>query len=71
MKILGIVLLLSAALAIGFWPASAPAAGPAAVAARLVPPPAVPPSAARGPARVIVTLETQEATGVLADGVQY
>lgn len=41
------------------------------VAAVLTAPPSVPPPVTRGPAHVIVSLETRESTGTLADGVQY
>ncbi len=48
------------------------AAGPLpAVQAQLVPAPQVPAPVTRGPARVTVTLETQERKGTLADGVEY
>ncbi len=41
------------------------------ISATLLKPPAVPPAVKRGPARVVVTLETQEVKGTLADGVEY
>jgi nitrite reductase (NO-forming) len=41
------------------------------VTAVLTAPPNVPPPVTRGPARVVVPLETRELTGTLADGVQY
>ncbi len=48
------------------------AAGPLpAVQAQLLPAPRVPAPINRGPARVSVTLETQEHKGTLADGVEY
>lgn len=65
---------------IGIWsfappPAAAPAAAPTApsstVTAALLAPPAVPAPVRRAPARVVVSLETVEATGELAEGVQY
>ncbi len=48
------------------------AAGPLpTVQAQLVPAPRTPAPVNRGPARVAVTLETQERKGTLADGVEY
>lgn len=47
-------------------------AGPAAaVTAQLTQAPLVPPVPGRGPAQVVVTLETVEQRGTLADGVEY
>lgn len=69
-----LAVLVVAAVAVVAVPAGgAPARGgaPAVVRAALTPPPAVPPPVRRGPARVLVTLETTEVTGVLADGVRY
>ena len=47
------------------------AASPPEVTATLGAPPHVPAPVTRGPAKVIVTLETTEVRGVLADGVEY
>lgn len=65
--------LLVMGLGVGIAFATRPlAAGPlSAVQAPLVQAPQVPASVNRGPARVTVTLETQERKGTLADGVEY
>jgi nitrite reductase (NO-forming) len=53
----------------GGWPAVAGA--PGVTTARLAAPPAVPAPVRRGPGKVLVTLETTEVRGTLADGVEY
>ena len=72
--------LLAGALLVGLLvlvPAVAPRTAPISagplpqINAALATPPAVPAPLARGPARVTVSLETREAPGTLADGVQY
>lgn len=50
---------------------AAQAASSPEVKATLLTPPQVPGPVTRGPAKVIVTLETTEVRGVLADGVEY
>ncbi len=62
-----------ALLLISGLPSVAPGAvgGPSSLTAALVPAPAVPAPVKRGAARVIVSLETTEVKGVLADGVEY
>lgn len=52
------------------WSDPAVAAAPG-ITATLTAPPAVPAPVRRGPAKVVVVLETKEARGVLADGVEY
>ncbi|MBI3997766.1 MAG: nitrite reductase, copper-containing [Armatimonadetes bacterium] len=68
---IGFAALVGAGLVLSPW-ARPIAAGPMAeVRAQLLPPPQVPPPVARGPAKVLVTLETIEQKGTLADGVEY
>ena len=55
----------------GGWPAPTAAGAPGTTIAKLAAPPAVPASVRRGPAKVVVALETTEVRGVLADGVEY
>ncbi len=55
----------------GGWPAPTAAGAPSTTIAKLAAPPAVPASVRRGPAKVVVALETTEVRGVLADGVEY
>ncbi|HEY3247092.1 MAG TPA: copper-containing nitrite reductase [bacterium] len=55
----------------GAWQGPVAAAVPGTITATLTPAPAVPPPVRRGPANVLVRLETKEVRGVLADGVEY
>ncbi|MDQ7828021.1 MAG: copper-containing nitrite reductase [Armatimonadota bacterium] len=70
-RLLAVAAVVALAAAGSAWDVPASGAVPSVVQAVLTSPPTVPPPVRRGPAKVLVTLETTEVTGVLADGVRY